>query len=294
MSFRKLITAVSAVAVMASSAAFAHPDSGVTLFAAAIPSDVTITIDGDVSDWVSWFPEGAVITTDQTYPHVCEGANCDVVPEDFDWTTRFAWDEASNRLFFSVEVFDDIWLRPEAAGERGLHNWDDLELVVDPDNSGGDIGSVKDGDGIAGRYGQQYYFSQGAPGEGIRFEVIYSGSEALAATWPGMAPFATTAFTLNGNRGVYEASMVLFDYLSENGPDESIVHDMTANETIGFGFLYDERDVAGGYDAQWKLAEGTSQWQTANQVPDLLLLPPGGPTAVEAITWGLLKAHDHK
>ena len=109
-------------------AVFAHPDSGVTLFAPHIQSP--ITIDGDVSDWVSWFPEAAVITFDQTFAHVC-GENCEPNAEDFDWTTRIAWDDATNRIYFSIEVFDDVWIIPEAAGERSLHRWDDLELVVD-------------------------------------------------------------------------------------------------------------------------------------------------------------------
>ena len=271
-----------------SGTAEAHPDSGITLFAPHVPA-AGITVDGKIDDWENWFPEAAVITTDMTFPHVCEGANCDPVPEDFDWTIRIAGSDADNMIFFSVEVFDDIWLIPENAGERSLHNWDNLELVTDPDNSGGDIGSVKDGDGIAGRHGQQWYFSQGAPGEGTRMEVIYHGAEGLAATWPGDPPYGSSAFTLNGNRGIYEGSIVLFDYLSEEGPDASIPHDLTADETVGFGFLYDERDVAGGYDAQWKTAEGTDQWKDANQVPDLLLLAPSGETAVDDISWGLIK-----
>ena len=270
--------------------ASAHPDSGITLFAPHIPSNVDINVDGSLGDW-DWFPQGAVITTDQTYPHVCADANCDVVPEDFDWTIRIAWDDESNKVYFSVDVFDDIWLIPSNVGERSLHNWDDLELVTDPDNSGGDIGSVKDADDIAGRHGQQWYFSQGAPGEGTRMEVIYHGADALASTWPGDPPYGESAFTLDGNRGVYEGGMVLWDYLSELGPEESIAHNLTSGEAVGFGFLYDERDVEGGYDAQWKTAPGTSQWQTANEVPDLLLLDPADtPTAVESTAWARIKA----
>lgn len=275
-------------------AVFAHPDSGVTLYAPHIVGP--IEIDGDISDWTDWYPEAAVITTDMTYPHVCEGANCEAVADDFDWTVRMAWDDGTNRVYFSVEVFDDVWLAPEAAGERSLHSWDCLEIVSDPDNSGGEIGGTMDDDGIAGRRGQQWYFSQGAPGEGARMEVIYGGSEALAVTWVGLPPYGDAAFTLDGNRGVYEAWVRLFDYLSENGPDDSIEHDLTADQTIGFGFLYDEIDAAPGtYDAQWKTAEGTSQWGDANQVPDLLLLPPAdGPTAVDPESWGNLKAgHTH-
>lgn len=270
--------------------ATAHPDSGITLFAPAVPDNVDINVDGDISDWTSWFPEGAIVTTDQTFPHVCEEANCDPVPEDFDWTIRIAWDDASNKVFFSVDVFDDIWLIPSNAGERSLHRWDDLEIVIDADNSGGDIGSVKDADGISGRHGQQWYFSQGAPGEGTRMEVIYHGADDLASTWPGDPPYGESAFTLDGNRGIYEGGMVLWDFLSELGPEESIAHDLTANETVGFGFLYDEIDLEeGDYDAQWKTAPGTSQWQTGNEVPDLLLLPSTG-TAVAPTSWAQVKA----
>jgi hypothetical protein len=267
--------------------AMAHPDSGVTLFAPHVPSGV-VTIDASIDDW-GWFPEAATITTDQTFPHVCADGNCEVVPEDFDWTIRIAWNDDSNRLLFSVDVFDDIWLIPENAGERSLHNWDGLEIVSDPDNSGGLIGGGVDEDGLIGRYGQQWYYSQGAPGEGTRMEVIYSGADGLAATWPGQPPYGDATFSLDGNRGIYEASMVLWDFLSELGPDDSIAHDLTEGETVGFGFLYDERDVAGGYDAQWKTGESPDQWKSANNVPDLLLL--GTPaTAVEDFTWGQIKA----
>jgi hypothetical protein len=276
-------------------AAFAHPDSGVTMFAPHIPGP--INIDGNIDDWVEWFPEAAVVTTEQSFPHVCAEANCDVVPEDFDWNIRLAWDDGTNRLYFSVEVFDDSWTQIAEAGHRSLHEADDLEIISDPDNSGGEIGSTKDEDGIAGRRGQQWYFNQGAPGEGTRLEVIYGGSEALAVTWVGQPPYGDSAFSRDGNRGVYEAWVRLFDWLSENGPDDSIEHDLTADETIGFGFLYDEIDgeAGSGYDAQWKTAEGTSQWGDANQVPDVLLLPPGdGPTAVDPASWGNLKAgHTH-
>ena len=84
--------------------------------------------------------------------------------------------------------------------------------------------------------------------------------------------------------------MVLWDYLSELGPEESIAHDLTADETVGFGFLYDERDVEGGYDAQWKTGPSTTQWQTANDVPDLLLLPPTTATSVGTNSWAQIKA----
>lgn len=276
---------------------WAHPDSGIEIYAIAIPEGGNIVVDGDLSEWAG-FPEAATVTTDMTYPHVCEGADCEVVPEDFDWIIKIAWSESENKLYFGVQVHDDVWLLPENVGERSLHKWDDLELVTDADNSGGITGSVKDEEGHAGRYGQQWYFSAGAPGEGTRMEVIYLGTEGEVGTWPGQPPYGESAFQFDAatNTGYYEGSVVLWDFLCPEGPDCSTVHDMTEGEAVGFGFLYDEIDVEPGtYNAQWKTHPGTSSWKDANELPDLLLLPPSEDwmpqvTAVESSTWGQVKS----
>jgi hypothetical protein len=274
---------------------WAHPDSGIELYAIAIPEGGNIVVDGDLSEWAG-FPEAATVTTDMTYPHVCEGADCEVVPEDFDWIIKIAWSESENKLYFGVQVHDDVWLLPENVGERSLHKWDDLEPVTDADNSGGITGSVKDEEGHAGRYGQQWYFSAGAPGEGTRMEVIYLGTEGEVGTWPGQPPYGESAFQFDAatNTGYYEGSLVLFDFMCDDGPDCSIVHDLTEGEAVGFGFLYDEIDQAPGtYDAQWKTAPGTKQWGNGNEIPDLELLPPSDwspAVAVESNTWGQVKS----
>ena len=277
--------------------AFGFAGSGFTYYAVQVPDGVTVTVDGNLSDW-SWFPEAATLTLqDAAYAHVCEGANCELHPDDFDWTIQVAWRGGDdNRIYFDCANYDDVWMLPEIVGEWGLHKWDCFELVVDPDNSGGLGGAAADEENIFGRYGQQWYFTPGAPGEGGRLEQCYMGAPwTKEADWMDKPPFAEAAVAWEGNTCYFEGALSLFSYMDLTGAEAStrlILDDVfAAGGAIGLGFLRDEHDVeVGVYDAQWKSHSGTSSWQTSDEVPDFVLLGPPEVTSVEASRWGEIKA----
>ncbi len=278
--------------------AWAYAGSGFTYYGVGVPAGKAITVNGDLGDW-DWFPDAATIgIEDACYVHACQietdehlgTPNCEVNTADFDWTIKVAWaPEPDNRIYFAVEVYDDVWMFPETAGERSLHKWDDLELVTDPDNSGGTAGSTTDDEGYSGRYGQQWYCSAGAGGTELRLELIYIGVGMVKeATWMDVPPYAEFNFKKVGNTGYYEGAVALFDFLDPSGPEASVRHLLTEGEAIGLGFLYDEHDHSTQYDGQWKTHSGTSSWKTADEIPDFVLL--AAPVAVEPSSWGQIKS----
>jgi hypothetical protein len=88
--------------------------------------------------------------------------------------------------------------------------------------------------------------------------------------------------------------MVLWTFLSPDGPDQSIVHDLAEGQTIGLqvGFNdYDENPSDLG--AVWQMGPPKPTAHFANNVPDVVLLGTAGwvtPTAVSPASWGSIKA----
>lgn len=276
---------------------YGYAGSGFKYYAPGIPEGKSITIDGAPGDW-DWFPDAATITIeDAKYVHACQietdeqlgTPNSEINPEDFDWTIKVAWaPEPDNRIYFLIEVYDNVWLFPESEGERSLHKWDCAEVVVDADDSGGLAGIAKDEEGLRGRYAQQYYCSAGAGGKELRFECIYIG-EGKDTTWMDVPPYAEFMFNKTDNTGYYEGALALFDFMAVESAEKSTRHILKEGEAIGLGFLYDEHDTSQKYDGQWKTHSGTKSWKDANQIPDFVLIA-APEVAVEPNSWGAVKS----
>ena len=250
-------------------------------FAAQVPEGRSITVDGDLGDW-GWFPEVAVITPeDQTSQH-----DIDVVynPEDYDLRLMFAWSEETNLLYLGMEIFDDILTRmtaPEQAGQWGPY--DMVDIYTDADNSGGQYQyGVPDEE--VGTTAQQWILNIDEAGQSFGGVL-----RAQGATWMNVPPYFNQVLTLSevtgGYRLIWESYIMMYDFLSPEGPDQSAEHDINLGDIVGISWVWEDFDP--DYQGYWKLHRPKGAHENADVFPDLEMIGP--PTAVENGMWGQVK-----
>jgi hypothetical protein len=263
------------------------------------PEGPGIVVDAEFSDWAG-YPEELKVTLDQMYAHA--GDELDPDPTDWDCTIMWSWDNNGEYLQIAAEKFDDVYLPSPEVGNPKVWDYDNFEMGVDPDHSGGYYmyGSAGPED-TWGEGGQQYGF-MATP------EPYFICQACQGATWhlapPYMIHDARIAPEATGTREYHEIKMMMFNYLHcdpeptrEDSYAKSELLDMEVGVITHATVLIDEHDVAGeGLDAQWKTAEGTETYMNGDQQPDLILVGPDAwdasqiPTAVEPTSWGALKA----
>lgn len=260
-----------------------HDPTAFVYYAPQVPPGVAIAVDGDLGDW-SWFPEVLGITTDQAFVH---GGPDIFNPKDFDWKIRVAWSDEENELYVACEIRDDIFFPYETPGERETYLYDNFELIVDADHSGG----LYQGSGVAeeesGTQAQQWMFPLGGPTAGYHFIYLFGG-----ATWYGQFPYSEYAYRYQGdNRHAGEISLIPFDFTSQEGAAQSRVHDLKADEILGLSCMYDDHDERGtAIDGQWKTHESADGAVDATVIAHFVLLPPPPDAAVvEPQTWARIK-----
>lgn len=288
-------TTICAVLLTATVAMAHNNANGFGYFALEVPSDVTITADGDDGDW-SWFDDGFIVPSDEMFEIITEALP---TKDDLDVAVRTAWAPApDNRLYGYMRVTDDTLNVDETEPENGWRE-DDLEIITDADHSGGPFEEP------AGENGQQYTMHMAVDGgyntpygsgtAWLRFQVD-PAKQWSTAFWEAdisVSPSGATHGSTNVTVG-YEFAAPLWQVVA-NDEASSPRHELVAGQTIGLTYQLNEADsedrthqlsTAGANGAHWN-ADFSSDY-TLLAVGEYT--PGSGATAVEASSWGHIKA----
>jgi hypothetical protein len=269
----------------------------VIYYAGAIPAG-QITFDGDLSDWAG-MPElytWTLATAPRKSDAIVAG---EIAADDFDVIMYIGWSPSENMLMLGVDVTDDILYVPE---ESIGATWkeDNLQINLDPDHDGAPwrpyetSEDPEEKDREDSEEGQQLFFT---PDEQMVNVFIQRGAkiaEDIGLDWYFQEPYIHMGLKM-GSGGAYtlEVGITLFDHLSREGVDASVLHTMQAGDIIGFGFYIKDADSADD-SVGMAFHFGDPGGGDATVLGDLMLMSledtGWGPTAVESSTWGKIKA----
>ena len=273
-----LLGAVLAFAVGMTGVAWGHV--GMDWFAVEVTPG-QITIDADLSDW-AWVDDAYIITSDDL-PDVLGG---EMPPKD-DWDCALysGWSRPpDNMLYFGVHIVDDMW-NNDTPDPGNSYKDDCVEMIVDADHSGGNF---REGD-VHGITAQQYAFH--IPGAGGT-PVIYQWAQD-EQQWSTLEPWWYWAYDDSDlPNATYEWKMALWDRHDPAGADASQRHMNAPDQMIGFQIQFDDVDAEPDTRDHQPGTGGTesgSSWTDATVISGLILVPGEG-TAVEASSWGTVKA----
>ena len=122
---------------------FSQASSEMLYFARQVPEDVSIEVDGDLSDW-GWMAP--------TFCSKEEFAYCSSTEDDFDVVAWVAWSPETNMLYHALKVKDDELSTLPLEECQDMWRWDVFEIYIDADCSGGDYREPHNS-----RQAQQYY-----------------------------------------------------------------------------------------------------------------------------------------
>lgn len=267
----------------------AHNPAGLIYLMPGMAPENIPTIDGDVSDW-AFMPEHYIFRTDEAFDHgqLMGGEVYDpfqiglfgALPasrEDFDFALYQAWAPSTNMLYVACDVTDSELHFP---GEGSDHFGEDyLGWYVDSDHSGG----LYAGDDSELGSAQQVTYT---PNESIVWVHNIDPTQ-----WSTQEPYTFGADMHTETGWSAECAFVAWDQLDAAGPDDSIMHTLTAGETIGWSIRVADRDPDGADDVV-VTALGLG-WNNASNFSDALLLSPEETdvvTAVEGSSWGAIKS----
>jgi len=289
--------------VALASASFAGSNAnGIGYFALEVPQGHSIVADGDISDW-GWFDPAFIYGPDDM-TEILAGEM--PTKADLDLAAYTAWTgtDRDNKIFGFVRVTDDSLCVIETLLDDGWRD-DDLEVVADPDASGGPMEGEFDTRGVAGQQFTMHLATGGyesAYGDGswwLRWQVapemhwLDELVEATTTTVPAGQGNGATDVTVH-----YEYSMPLWDLAVPDGQDASVLHLLEVGQLIGFGYQLNEADnpeIRRTHQVATAGEEGASGNGDFLSEYTLLAIGEyedmgGGATAVETQAWGKIKA----
>ena len=253
-------------------------------------------IDGDLSDWDAVGP--AYWITQDDLVDLVQGEEAVRDPDDLAVLVRIGWNAAANRLYIAARVSDDRHQVDRPAGSASLLIFqdDDFEVFLDADHSGGqyaDFSELSPEEQLALNGAEANHFIMAGPPPDDVFFVNFS-----AAAWYAQpdGPFTEAAYAIDGSVGGeavmhYEIMLAPFARINMGASFLSTPHVMHENQIMGFNLEFNDFDAFSDVlDAKWSLSGGQNAFKFSQRFADLLLMPfETGPTAVEAVSWGLLK-----
>lgn len=255
---------------------------------------LTPVVDGYLSDWEIVGSDFCVSTDELT--DLVGGAMAD--PSDFRTTLCVGWNDASNQLYISAVVADDVHQidRPEGTPPALIFQDDDLEIFLDADHSGGQFADFSDlsEDEQLRLNGTEanHFILSGPPPPNGDFFVNFS-----AAGWYSEPDGEfTKAAVIVVKPGVvaYELALTPFDRIDVGASFLSVEHDLREGEVLGFNAEFNDFDTHSElYDAKWSLSGGHNAFRLSERFSDLELagLPDPLPeTAIVDKSWGQIKA----
>ena len=298
---RKLLILLLGVMLVTIGSVWAQEPEEVPLFfAVGIPSNALPTVDGDHSDW-GWVDKSFEVTIDDMNPLTGGADDADDLFIDI----IIGWSDANNSVMARIHVHDDALVvdKNPACTFRD----DNCEVHFDPDNQGGGPYSAPADQDLQPAFQMCLSFSE----QFARVQ-MYNGAlgnfeqDALDFWWTHSGDFVQAGHVNTGQEYYYEFSAQLFDPISiSGGPDASTQFVLAAEQTIGMSISVDDADpgvnangILGEEDteccpdgffwqAQFSMAE---QFMNTGGMPDIFLTPIEAVTAVEATSWGQLKA----
>ena len=269
-------------------------------FAVGVPDANLPTIDGDHADW-AWVDRSFEVTIDDMSPLTGGADDADDLFVDI----LIGWSQSQNRIMAAIHVHDDDLIVDK--NPTCTFRDDNCEVHIDPDNQGGGPYSAPVDQDLQPAYQMCLSFSE----QFARVQ-MYNGAlanfeqDALDFWWTHSGDFVEAGHVNQGQEYYYEFSAELFDPISiSGGPDASTRFMLAAEQTIGMSISVDDADEglnANGleptaeeccengffWQAQYSMAE---QFMNTGGMPDIFLVAAeGGATAVEATSWGQLKA----
>ncbi|RKY66337.1 MAG: hypothetical protein DRQ08_03225 [Candidatus Latescibacterota bacterium] len=263
-----------------------------------------VTIDGAGTEWEdpTFYPQEMMLssTDNPEYFGIVTGSELSG-PEDWSAVLYLGWG-TDNFLYGYSRVTDDILL---IGVPRNGDAWkeDDIEIMTDADNSGGDYRT-----GIHAENAQQFGIrlgelplEPGADEDATRCH-IWAKEEAKWMSGPDYfyAEVVTPTETENVTYA-FEWKLALWDEGAAS-PEDAVRHNLLASyeagEPIGFGVAWDDADTElGTRDTQIGTMgpEGNAFWKNADHCNDAYLVDNplyevGTTVAVEPSSWGALKA----
>lgn len=293
----KRILSLSAVLVLAlAGASFGFGNAnGIGYFALEVPPNVTIAIDGKGDDW-AWFDPAFIYGPDD----MIEIITGQVPPKsDIDMAVMTAWTGANrdNKLYGFTRVTDDTLHVAQTELDNGWLD-DDFEIITDANHSGGPFraeGVVTDVNaqqftmhiatpgGYNSAYGNgTWWLRYQAPTE---IHWVDALAQAQITTVPAGAKTGAANVTVN-----YEFSLPLFDEVLLEGEAASPRHTLTAGEIVGLTYQLNDADIGDRSVQLSTAAENGAAWDATFSSEYTLLAVGEYATAVEASSWGKIKA----
>ena len=253
-----------------------------TFYLNEITEATPITIDAELSDW-TWVDPTTIITSDDLQD-ILGG---DLPPkDDWDCVVYGGWSSIDNMLYLGVKITDDEW-NNDTPDEGNSYKDDCVELIIDADNQGGNYREI-DPDGQSA---QQLAFH--IPGPAGTATIYHWAPEEMQ--WICSEPWFVHAYDDANvpDEVIYEWKMAIWDRVDPAGPDASDRHICTADETIGFQLQFDDVDAepdTRDHQPGTGTSESGASWTDASVISNFVLLPVGGEVAVDASSWGSIKA----
>lgn len=261
--------------------------NGIGYFAVEVPSPGAMNPDGDGADW-GWYPSDFVVGPDE----MCETLSGTMPAlDDFDIAIRLAWTpEPDNRFYALITVTDDT-LNLDETNPDNFWNDDDLEIIMDANH-----GSWAEANNAVRVDHQQIGLH--IPGEGrpesmlsVRYqqtpEMQWAINEGKMEGDVMVTPSPTHGAT--NTTSTYEARMWLFDQLQPDGEAASVRHVLAANQVLGCSVTYNDADTE-GRTHQISTHVNEAGAHESEFTAEVTLMPGGAVTAVEARSWGAVKA----
>ncbi len=259
--------------------------------------------DGLVDEWYEVVGEPSMTLLD--FGEVDQGSPD---PSDLDFRIWLAWHDDPARFYVAFVGSDDIYKNDhdynvdEFSVQDHMDQNDGISLVIDGDHGGG-AGCEKSGctmeAAVETRERSQRYDAIAHTPDGPKLDDSYTRFSTGGLAWNALPPYADSGGSVVGENptiSVIELYVTPFDYWAYDDIEGSMVSDLTAGQVIGFGITVNEFDPP---DINWGVpwVEGT---QPADHFWDMLLLKAdgyldglllsAGDTAVEAVSWGRIKA----
>ena len=257
-----------------------------------------ITLDGKANDapWnpPSWDPNNT-ITTD-----LLGGASAGEMPsgDDFDIALQVGWSAPPDNMLYVYAKVKDDFLNDEAARNGDAWRDDSMEIVTDADHGGGVFNEVAP----AGSIGQQFRWRIAnvdmppGPGDDNSYNRFAHCIADPTRMWISGPPWMEAEVEKPVGREnvtyAWEGKLALWDYAAESEAT-SQRHINAEGQIIGLTITWNDADAdVDTRDGQPGTVgpAGGEYWHNADQSTDFVLVGGGGTTAVEATSWGAIKA----
>lgn len=280
---RRALPVVALASLLAAGAVYGHV--GQTKFMFQFPAGLEPVLDGEMDDWAI-VPEVYYSRAENMFNQY--GAPMDL--SDFNSWTVWGYSLSTGKAYFADWVADDM-----------IHNTEKWSVTTDWDHSGGQF---RDFTAESDEFRARWEGAQAARYDFYGPTFAKSGYyvRQLNKLWAGEPPYLEWAGKyLKGEAGTFEPAelwgefaMVPFDDAHPDGFAASVVHKFAVNQIVGIESNWGDKDPDPGKydDAYWSIFGGIGASFQADNFGDYLMAPlePGLPSAVQAGTWGQIKA----